>query len=148
MKRPFFWYQDFWPYDLDLELWPSFWETLTWAILIDCLGFYVPLKNISLIWRRHHYRWRAAKCSPYARRSGPLSREGSLSCHTCCDTGPRFFRSHPKDRPIQSPLTTHKGMWRIYSNPDPHGEPGLYLLNQMCYRFDIGHLLVPRYNHM
>jgi hypothetical protein len=36
-----------------------------------------------------------------------LSREGSLSCHTCCDTGPQFFRSHPKDRPIQSPLTTH-----------------------------------------
>jgi hypothetical protein len=31
-----------------------------------------------------------------ARHPGPLSREGSLSC---CDTGPRFFRSHPKDRP-------------------------------------------------
>jgi hypothetical protein len=31
---------------------------------------------------------------------GSLSREGSLSYHTCCDTGPRFFRSHPKDRPI------------------------------------------------
>ena len=30
--------------------------------LIDYLLFYVPLKNISLyIWRRHHYRWRAAK---------------------------------------------------------------------------------------
>jgi hypothetical protein len=26
-----------------------------------------------------------------ARRSGPLSREGSLSCHTYCDTGPRFI---------------------------------------------------------
>jgi hypothetical protein len=28
--------------------------------------FYVLLKNISLsgIWRRHHYRWRAAKFSP------------------------------------------------------------------------------------
>jgi hypothetical protein len=25
---------------------------------------------------------------------------GSLLCHTCCDTGPRFFRSHLKDRPI------------------------------------------------
>jgi hypothetical protein len=37
-------------------------------------------------------------------------REGSLSCHTCCDTGPRFFRSHPKDRHILSPLTTHQGM--------------------------------------
>jgi hypothetical protein len=23
--------------------------------------------------------------------SGPLSRERSLSCHTCCDTGPRVF---------------------------------------------------------
>jgi hypothetical protein len=32
-----------------------------------------------------------------------------------------FFRSHPKDRPIQSHLTTHKGVWMIYSNPDPHG---------------------------
>ena len=61
------------------------------------------------------------KIQAYARRSGPLSREGSLSCHTCCDTGPRFFRSHPKDRPIQSPFTTHEGMWRIYSNPDSHG---------------------------
>ena len=27
-------------------------------------------------------------------RSGPLSREGSLPGHTCCDTGSRFFRSH------------------------------------------------------
>jgi hypothetical protein len=26
---------------------------------------------------------------------GSFSREGSLSCHTCCDTGPRFFWSHP-----------------------------------------------------
>jgi hypothetical protein len=34
---------------------------------------------------------------------------GSLSCHTCYDTGPRFFRSHPKDRPIQSPLRHTRG---------------------------------------
>jgi hypothetical protein len=32
--------------------------------LIDYLGIYVPLKNISLIWRRHHCRWRAAKFRP------------------------------------------------------------------------------------
>jgi hypothetical protein len=25
--------------------------------------------------------------------------------------------SYPKDRPIQSPFTTHEGMWRIYSKP-------------------------------
>jgi hypothetical protein len=27
-----------------------------------------------------------------------FSSEGSFSCHTYCDTGPRFIRSHPKDR--------------------------------------------------
>jgi hypothetical protein len=27
------------------------------------------------------------------RRSEPLSREGSLSCHTCCDTGFRVWAS-------------------------------------------------------
>jgi hypothetical protein len=32
-----------------------------------------------------------------------------------------FFRSHPKDRPIQSPLTTRMGTQMTYSNPDPHG---------------------------
>jgi hypothetical protein len=42
--------------------------------LIDCLQFYVPLKNFSLIWRRHLYRWRAAKFRPML--GGPLSREG------------------------------------------------------------------------
>jgi hypothetical protein len=39
---------------------------LIWLIdwLIDYLRFYVPLKNFSLIWRRHHCRWRAAKFRP------------------------------------------------------------------------------------
>jgi hypothetical protein len=72
--------------------------------------FHVPLKNFSLL----------CKILAYDRRSGLLSREASLSCHTCCDTKPRFFRLHPKGRLIQSPLTTRKGVWRIYSNPEPH----------------------------
>jgi hypothetical protein len=96
-------------------------------VFFDCMLLYVPLKNFSL--------------------TIAGSREGSLSCHTCFDTGPRFFRSHPKDSPIQSPLydtrgdvknllwpgfsrfpiqsllTTHKGVRRNYSNQDPHGVP-------------------------
>jgi hypothetical protein len=32
--------------------------------LIDYLLFYVPPKNCSLIWRRHHSRWSAAKFRP------------------------------------------------------------------------------------
>jgi hypothetical protein len=39
--------------------------------------------------------------------SGPFSRQGSLSCHTCCDMGPRVFFGLN-----QSPLTIHKGMPR------------------------------------
>jgi hypothetical protein len=60
------------------------------------------------------------------KRTHANNRERSL-CWTGlgCDTGPRFFRSHPKDRPIQSPLTTHKGIWRTYSNLDPHGSSHL-----------------------
>jgi hypothetical protein len=64
---------------------------------------------------------KGCKIQAYAQSSGPLSRQESLSCHTCCDMGPWFFRSLPKNRPIHSPLMTHNGMWRIYSNPDPHG---------------------------
>jgi hypothetical protein len=50
---------------------------------------------------------------------------GSLSCNICCDTGTRFFRSCWKSHRIQSPLLAHKGKWRIYSNPDPHGSPAI-----------------------
>jgi hypothetical protein len=51
------------------------------------------------------------------RRSGPLSRDGSISCHTCCDTGPRCFWSHSKDHP----LTSRKGIRRISFYAGPHG---------------------------
>ena len=42
--------------------------------------------------------------------------DGSLSCHTCCDTGPRVTRSHLKDR-----LVSYDKPWVLtnYSNPDP-----------------------------
>jgi hypothetical protein len=56
------------------------------------------------------------KIEAYARRSGHLRRMNL--CHTIPTATRdiyRFFQSHPKDRPIQLPLTTRKGMWRIYS---------------------------------
>ena len=84
---------------------------------------------------------KGCKILAYARHSGPLSREGSLSCHTCCDTGPRVFRSQTNDRSIQSPLTTRKGMLRTYSNPDRHGykrhlglDPSVTMINH-CNTF-------------
>ena len=60
---------------------------LSTAFKFGCfLGFIVPLENFSLIWRRHHNRWRAANFA-HARHSLPLSSEGSLACHTSSDTG-------------------------------------------------------------
>jgi hypothetical protein len=47
------------------------------SVFIDCLPFYIPHENFSLVWRRHHCQWRAAKFWPML-NTGPLSREGSL----------------------------------------------------------------------
>ena len=49
---------------------------------------------------RSHWQKRTASSRPMlGTYVHPLSSEGSLSCHACCDTGPRFSRSHSKDRP-------------------------------------------------
>jgi hypothetical protein len=89
-------------------------------LIIYC--FYFPLKNFSLIWRRHHCQWRAAKFWPMLGASKGLWAGRDLYRATPAVT--RDLDSpgldHPKDRPIQSPLTTRKGVRRTYSNPDPH----------------------------
>jgi hypothetical protein len=36
-----------------------------------------------------------------------------------------FSRSYWMNHPVQSPLTTHKGKWRIYFNQDPQGFPAI-----------------------
>ena len=66
--------------------------------LFVCLFVYSRLSNFSAIRRLSPLPVTGLQILAYARRSGPLNREGSLSCHTNCDTGPRFIRSHPKDR--------------------------------------------------
>jgi hypothetical protein len=52
------WYHDTWlSFENGLYLLCSIWLT-------DYLQFYVPLKNFSLLWRRHQCRWRAEKFRP------------------------------------------------------------------------------------
>ena len=46
----------------------------------------------------HHYRWQGCKLRPMLGAQGLWARRESLSCHTYCDTGPRFIWSHLKDR--------------------------------------------------
>jgi hypothetical protein len=80
-------------------------EGCYWLIIYCLHPARDPFTHIETPPGRYHYRWRAA------RRSEPLNRE-SLSCYTCCDTGPRFFQSHPKDRPIWFLLRHVRGCLR------------------------------------
>ena len=57
-------------------------------------GDFVPLKNFSLIWRRHHYG-EGQQILTYARHWWPLSSEDSLACQTYCDTGYLFITLTP-----------------------------------------------------
>jgi hypothetical protein len=66
-------------------------------LICICLFGFSDTSNFSAIWRLSPLPVTGLQLLAYAQRSGPLSREGSLSCHTYCGTGPRFIRSHPKD---------------------------------------------------
>ena len=108
-----------------------------------CLWFFVPLQNFSLIWRRHHNRWRAENLN-YARHLLLKSIEGSLVCYTYCYTGHPFImvisenpwhpqRSNPPPR-FNSTMNYSESM--IY-------ETSCYTMNLTCfllnflYTFDV-----------
>jgi hypothetical protein len=52
--------------------------------LIDYLSLYIPLENLPLINEDVTIVGEGLQNKDLC--SGPLSREGSFSCHTCCDT--------------------------------------------------------------
>ena len=87
----------------------------------DWLLFYVPFKNISLIiiWR-HHYWWRAAKQIGLCLTLKAFEQGGNFIVPHLLWHRNSIWQSHPKGLPIESPLTTHMGMWRIYFYTDPH----------------------------
>jgi hypothetical protein len=79
--------------------------TAMFWFLIGCL-FYTQLESFT---QMELSPFKNCKMLAYAWYPGHLSREKSLSCHNCCDTGPQFIRSQSKDRHIKSPLTISKG---------------------------------------
>jgi hypothetical protein len=89
--------------------------------LIDYLLFYIPLKNFSFDMETSPLPVNGCKLWTYVRRSGPLSRKGSLTSHTCCYIGasvflvtseglPHFITSSPlwlgKDFHLATPAVT------------------------------------------
>jgi hypothetical protein len=82
------------------NLWEKCLQYCDWLIdwLIDFSLFYFPLKNISLMWRRHDYRWRAAKFRPMLGFQGLWAGRDLYRVTPAVTRGLGFFRSHPKDR--------------------------------------------------
>jgi hypothetical protein len=94
-------------------------------LVYDYFQFYVPLKNFSLIWRRHHCRWRAAKFRPMLGAQGLWAGRDLYHATPSVTQGLGFsgliWRTAPFSRLLRH--TPHEGMCRIYSNPNPHGAP-------------------------
>ena len=42
-----------------INIWTVILHSMVFSFV--CMGFFVQIDNYSLIWRRHHYRWRAVK---------------------------------------------------------------------------------------
>ena len=78
---------------------------------IDCIFFRLVGEYFTYVKRRYHRRWRAAKFKPVL---FVKSREGSLSCHICYDTGPQFSQSHLKESSVCTPFKTIHGVLKSY----------------------------------
>ena len=76
-----------------------------------CLGFIVPLDNLSLIWRRLHFRWRVAYvdlCSALM----AIELWGFFACNTYCGTASVYIRH------LRGPIT-HTYCWTFSSERKP-----------------------------
>jgi hypothetical protein len=84
--------------------------------------FYVPLKNFSLVYIDVIIGGEGLHSLGLCSALRAFEKAGIFIVPRLLWHGTLgFFWSHPKDRPIQSLLMTHK-KWRIYYNPDPPGE--------------------------
>jgi hypothetical protein len=118
------------------------------AVIIRLINwlFIVSRPPQKYIWKHHNYRWRAANFRSMLSAQGlKMSREGSLLCHTCCDTGLGFCGLIQRTTPFSRLIVRHtrgcgesiltrilmgphsvafyntQGLWRSYFEPDPHG---------------------------
>ena len=114
-------------------------ECFNTIYLFVCLEFIVPLENFSLIWRRHHCRWKAANfdlCSalmaieqwgffnvPHLLRHGPNLYNGHLRGPVTLTSVCRAFGSWAVTTCFRTQVCCDRG-----SNPDlPHRRRTLFL---------------------
>jgi hypothetical protein len=87
--------------------------------LNEWLSFYVPLKNISLIWIRHHYWWRAAKFRSMLGAPDLWAKRDLYRATPAVIMG-LSLSGLIRRTASTSHFSWHYGMWRTYSNPDTH----------------------------
>jgi hypothetical protein len=107
------------------------------------LRFYVPLKNFSLIWGRHHCWWRAAKFRPMLGAHGLWAGGIFIVPHLLWHGTSVFLVSSEGPSHSVASFTTHEGMWRINCNPNPHGayDPEELAITRLICYFHIGGLV-------
>ena len=86
-------------YVLMVNAWRFFLKFSSDMFFFVCLEFIVPLENFSLIWRRHHCRWRAANfdlCSALT----TIEQWGSFNVPHPLRHGPTVYNGH-----LRGPVT-------------------------------------------
>jgi hypothetical protein len=107
---------------------------------------YVTVLLNKVIWRHHHYRWRASKFRPMLGAQGLWSGRDLYRATPDVTRGLGFSGLIRRTAPF-SRLLRHEGMWRIYSNLDPHGGIGLsYFHNNIWLFYKYWQMLYCRYN--
>jgi hypothetical protein len=86
---------------------------------IDWL-FYVPLKNFSLIWRRHHYRRRAAKFRPMLGAQSLWAGRDLYRAPPAVTRGLGFSGLIWRTAPFSRLFRHTMGCGESNLNPDPH----------------------------
>jgi hypothetical protein len=99
------------------------WGLIDWLIVLRPAQEY-----FTYIWRCHHYRRRAAKFRRMLGTQGLWAGRDLYRATPAVTQGPRFFQSHPKDRPIQSPLNTRGDGENLFWPGYTHGSPFSRLL--------------------
>ena len=124
--------------------------SIDWSVFVNifvqigekfvCVEFIVPLENFSLLWRRHHCRWRAASFDLWSALMVIEQWGFLLTCHTYCDTGLPFYNGHLRGPVTLTPVAERLAVELSLpdfttqvcrdrrSNPDlPHARRTLYL---------------------
>jgi hypothetical protein len=110
----------------------------------DYLRFYVPLKNFSLIWRRHHCRWRAAKCRPMLSAQGLWAGRDLYRATPTVTRGLGFsgliWRTAPISRLLRQIWGCGGSIPTRILTGESHSKDALEILMPKCWHLFEGHI--------